>query len=319
LTGLLPSEIGALGPAIALGAAAFVLIATALVALRRHKDPFGRLDRRPDPEPAAGKLRAEKAEPGLVRFAGFLEPQDAEELSAMRLTLLRAGYRSPGAVQTFHAIQLVLALGLLGTGLAYALWAQAAGQALGLRGIVLYVLGPGVLGYVAPKLAVARRIKARREEITRGFPDALDMLLVCIEAGQSLDQAIVRVARELHAFYPSLAHEFETVAQQVKAGKDKALVLKEMGERVDLRDVSSLVTVLVQSQSFGTSVGEALRVYAGEMRDKRVMRAEEKANTLPVKMTLATMMLTIPPLLAILVGPSIYEVMRALGEGFGGR
>jgi len=105
-------------------------------------------------------------------------------------------------------------------------------------------------------------------------------MLVCVEAGQSLDQSIVRV------------------------GKDKIAVLNDMSERCGVQDVASFVTVLIQSTSFGTSIAEALRVYAGEMRDKRVMRAEEKANKLPTKMTLATMMLTVPPLLIILVGPS---------------
>ncbi|MFK7753462.1 MAG: type II secretion system F family protein, partial [Sedimentitalea sp.] len=145
---------------------------------------------------------------------------------------------------------------------------------------------------------------ARKEAITQGFPDSLDMMLVCVEAGQSLDQSIVRVARELRASYPALADEFEVVAYEMKAGKEKAVVLRDMGERCGVQDVSSFVTVLIQSAAFGTSIAEALRVYASEMRDKRVMRAEEAANKLPTKMTLATMGLTVPPLLIILVGPS---------------
>lgn len=313
------ADLGPLGPAIALGAAGFVLIATAALAWRRHKDPLDRLGRRPQGAPAAEGLRAEAGEANLARFAGFLEPQDAEELSAVRLRLTRAGYRSKGAVQAFYAVQAALALLALAVGLGYVFWLQASGRSTGPQELAFYVLLPAAAGYYAPKMLLGRRIKARQTEITQGFPDALDMMLVCIEAGQSLDQSIVRVARELQAFYPALASEFETVAHEIKAGKDKTQVLKDMAERVDLRDVTSFVTVLVQSQTFGTSVGEALRVYAGEMRDKRVMRAEERANTLPVKMTLATMMLTVPPLIALLVGPSVYEVMQSLGEGFGGR
>jgi tight adherence protein C len=139
------------------------------------------------------------------------------------------------------------------------------------------------------------------------------MLLVCVEAGQSLNQAIMRVAKELRASAPSLADEFEIVSHEMKAGKDKAAVLDDMGERCGVQDVSSFVTVLIQSQTFGTSISEALRVYAGEMRDKRVMRAEEAANKLPTKMTLTTMMLTVPPLLIILVGPSVLGIVE-LGE-----
>ncbi len=141
---------------------------------------------------------------------------------------------------------------------------------------------------------------------------SLDMMLVCVEAGQSLDQSIIRVSREIRAGYPALAEEYETVANEMKAGKDRIQVLRDMSERAGVPDVSSFVTMLIQSASFGTSIAEALRVYASEMRDKRVMRAEEKANTLPTKMTLATMMLTVPPLLIILIGPSIYGIAETL-------
>ena len=150
---------------------------------------------------------------------------------------------------------------------------------------------------------------ARQQEIQNGFPDALDMLLVCVEAGQSLDQGIIRVSKELAAGYPALAEELEIVSAEVKAGKDKTNVLRGFAERAGVADVSSFVTVMIQSQQFGTSIAEALRVYAAEMRDKRVMRAEEKANKLPTKMTLGTMMFTVPPLLIILVGPSVYDMM----------
>ena len=314
--------LGPLGPAIALGVAGLVLVALALaIALGARRDPLERLGERPEARPRAAeaRLRSESREVKLERFATFLEPQDAGELSAMRLRLLQAGFRSRDAVRSFHLIQLALALGLLILGLLYVLSLQAGGRTLGTATLVASVLGPGLVGYMAPRSFVTRRVEKRREEITNGFPDALDMMLVCIEAGQSLDQSIIRVARELHASYPALASEFETVAQQVKAGKDKTQVLHDMSERAGVRDVASFVTVLVQSQTFGTPLGEALRVYAGEMRDKRVMRAEEKANTLPVKMTLATMMLTVPPLLIILIGPSVYEIVRTLGGGGLGR
>jgi tight adherence protein C len=144
------------------------------------------------------------------------------------------------------------------------------------------------------------------------------MMLVCVEAGQSLDQSILRVSKEIRAGYPALADEFELVSQEVKAGKDRIAVLKGFAERAGVADVSSFVTVLIQSASFGTSIAEALRVYAAEMRDKRVMRAEEKANVLPTKLTLGTMLFTVPPLMIILIGPSVYGIAKTLGgSGFG--
>ena len=109
----------------------------------------------------------------------------------------------------------------------------------------------GRRGYMLPKYWITRRVEERKQEaITAGFPDALDMMLVCVEAGQSLDQAIVRVAKEIHASYPDLAEEFEIVAYEMKAGKDKDKVLRDMGTRCGVQDVSSFVTVMIQSASF---------------------------------------------------------------------
>jgi len=178
---------------------------------------------------------------------------------------------------------------------------------------ILAVLIPGFVGYYAPKYWVTRRVQMREEEIIQGFPDALDLMLVCVEAGQSLDQAIIRVDPEIRDSYPALAEEFEIIAYEMKAGKDKTKVLRDMGERVGVQDINSFVTTLIQSATFGTSIAEALRVYAGEMRDKRVMRAEEKANKLPTKLTLGTMLFCVPPLLIILIGPSVYGIAQNLG------
>ncbi|GAA6199974.1 type II secretion system F family protein [Aquicoccus sp. SU-CL01552] len=310
---LLTDQLGEFGPLIAVGILGmFMILLTLPLLLNQPEDPLKKLKR--DTE-AASKQKSKKDQlrqrgnnQKLERFATFLEPKDAEELSAMQLTLRQAGYQSKDAVRFFHFSQ--FALGILGlfAGFLYVLSLGGAGE-LSSQQLVIYVVGPGAVGYLAPKYWVTRRVATRKEEITSGFPDALDMLLVCVEAGQSLDQSIVRVAKELHASYPALADEFEIVAYEMKAGKDKDRVLRDMATRCAVQDVSSFVTVLIQSATFGTSIAEALRVYAGEMRDKRVMRAEEAANKLPTKMTLATMMLTVPPLLIILVGPSVGGIM----------
>jgi tight adherence protein C len=188
------------------------------------------------------------------------------------------------------------------------------GQILSTQDRALWILVPALAGYLFPKYWITRRVETRREEITNGFPDALDMMLTCVEAGQSLDQSILRVAKEIRPSYPSLAQEFSTVTDELKAGKDRTQVLRDLSMRAGVSDISSFVTVMIQSASFGTSIADALRVYAAEMRDKRVMRAEEKANTLPTKMTLATMILTVPPLLVILIAPSIYGIYLSLSQ-----
>ena len=274
--------------------------------MSKEADPLDKLKEQMQGK-AAGedrqRLRTAKGNKQLGKYAKLLEPKDEAEYSAIRLKLIQAGYRDKDAVRLFHLMQMILGVIFLVIGLLYYTFVIS-GENATTQQMLMYVLGPGGAGYFLPKYWITRRIDTRKEQIESGFPDSLDMMLVCVEAGRSLDQSIVRVAAELHHSYPFLADEYEIVAQEMKAGKDKIAVLNDMSERCGVQDVASFVTVLIQSTSFGTSIAEALRVYAGEMRDKRVMRAEEKANKLPTKMTLATMMLTVPPLLIILVGPS---------------
>ena len=310
----LVAQLGELGPLIAAGGLGLLLVLLALPAmLFKKKDPLDRIKEMrlgtDSTGAAAATLRRGGKDGRLDRFSQYLEPQDQAEFSAARLTLVRAGYRSKSAVQTFHFAQFALGIGGLLLGTLAVILSGGGGSA---QNSILTVLIPGCVGYYAPKYWVQRRVQNRTDEITSGFPDALDLMLVCVEAGQSLDQAIIRVAKEIRTGYPALSEEFEIVAYEMKAGKDKSRVLRDMGERVGVQDVNSFVTTLIQSATFGTSVAEALRVYASEMRDKRVMRAEEKANKLPTKLTLGTMIFCLPPLLIILIGPSIYGIAQNL-------
>ena len=314
--------LGPLGLIIVLGALGLMLVLFCVVMIMRQpEDPLNKLKRvTTAPKTSDGKqtLRHADGNQQLQKFAKFLEPEDMAELSAKQLMLRQAGYQSRDAVRIFNFAQMALGLlGLLG-GIIYINF-LGGGEGLSTQKTMMYTIGPGGIGYFLPKYWITRRVDSRKEEIERGFPDALDMMLVCVEAGQSLDQCIVRVAGELRASYKALAEEFEVVAYEMKAGKDKISVLNDMGERCGVQDVSSFVTVLNQSAAFGTSIADALRVYAGEMRDKRVMRAEEAANKLPTKMTLATMMLTVPPLLIILVGPSVHGITQLGNMGAPGQ
>lgn len=310
---ILTGALGPFGPLIAVGLLGVLLVLIAIsIMLNQKKDPLEKLKQQ-----AAGKsqedtgkarLRSGNRNQKLDRYATFLEPKDEKQLGQMRLTLMQAGYRNRDAVRYFHFAQFAFGIGFLILGVIYFILFKSGGQT-STQQTLMYILGPGIAGYMLPKYWVTKRKQKRQEEIQDGFPDSLDMMLVCVEAGQSMDQAIIRVAKEIRPSYPALSEEYEIVSLQIKAGRDKSSVLNEMGERCGVQDVSSFVTVLIQSQTFGTSIGDALRVYASEMRDKRVMRAEEKANKLPTKMTLATMMLTVPPLLIILVGPSVLGIL----------
>jgi tight adherence protein C len=316
LSRIVENFVGDLGVMALLGMVGVALIAVALpVLLIKPKDRFEKLDLRGVAEkPVEGEkraLRIANTDNRLDRYKQFLEPTDAKELDATRLKLVRAGYRNRDAVRNFHFAQFALGVGGLVVGLIYGLFFSGGS----IQAVALSVVIPGALGYMLPRYIVTKRLQSRMEEIELGFPDTLDLMLVCVEAGQSLDQAIVRVSKELRAAYPALADELEIVAYELKAGKDRATVLREFAHRVDLQDVRSFVTTLIQSTSFGSSISEAIRVYADEMRDKRVMRAEEKANKLPTKLTLGTMVFCLPPLLLILVGPAIYDILQNFSGG----
>jgi len=305
----LESALGPFGPLLALGILGmFLILLTLPILMNKRQDPLDKLRKSNDRKSnanAENQLRQAQGSNKLDKYSTFLEPQDEEEYSAIRLKLLQAGYPSKTAVRTYHFLQFALGVSFLAAGTVYALTIGNTDEQT-TNSMLMSILGPGIIGYMAPKYWVTKRQARREEEIINGFPDSLDMMLVCVEAGQSLDQSIIRVASEIRAGFPDLADEFDIVSQEMKAGKDRISVLRDMSERVGVPDVASFVTVLIQSASFGTSVADALRVFSAEMRDKRVMRAEEKANKLPTKMTLATMGLTLPPLLIILIGPSVY-------------
>lgn len=323
LNAMIVARLGEHGPLLLAGGLGLMLIVIALpVFLTRKAEPFDKLKKQTrdttpnrDRDPREGALRrASDKSDKLNRFAHFLEPKDQVQMSAARLKMLRAGYRSKNAVRMFHAMQFLLAFGALCLGLIYT-YLISLSQDLDLQKIAMFTLMPAGFGYYLPSYWVQRRLQTRQQLITEGFPDALDMMLVCVEAGQSLDQSISRVAKEIGAAYPDLAEEFEIVSQETRAGKERVTVLRDLSERVGLPDITSFVTTMIQSATFGTSIAEALRVYSAEMRDKRVMRAEEKANTLPTKLTLGTMMFTVPPLMIILIGPSIHGIVKSFAGG----
>ena len=323
LNSYLVEMLGPAGPVMVVGLLGVLLVLLTLpIFLKRTEDPLAKLKKGEEAAAASkGKVDRLRSAGGnadkLEKYSTFLEPQSQEEYSAVRLKLLQAGYRTKNAVRIYHFAQFSLGIGLLLIGVIYVFYLSTTGDPSTTQ-LIMYGMGPGFVGYYLPKYWVTKRQQTRQENIINGFPDSLDMMLVCVEAGQSLDQSIIRVARELRSGFPDLADEYDLVSYEMKAGKDKTTVLKDMAERCGVNDISSFVTVLVQSQQFGTSIAEALRVFSSEMRDKRVMRAEEKANTLPTKMTLATMMLTVPPLLIILIGPSVYEIIVMLGNGGAG-
>ena len=306
---------GPVGPFYVIAAlGALLVLIAAPIALRKPEDPMDRLDSSLEAggvERSSESLRMDRQKAQFEALAPYLEPSDEGELSALRAKLIGAGYRSPTSVRIFYLARAGLAIGLVVFGILLMTLSQ---RELDPSRLAIFCGIAGIIGYIAPTWWVSRRRKQRQTEMQNGFPDALDLMLVCVEAGQSLDQSIMRVSGEINEAHEALAEELQIVAAEMRAGKDRSQVLRDFADRSGVPDISAFVTVLVQSATFGTSVSSALRVYAAEMRDKRLMRAEEKANTLPTKLTLGTMMFTVPPLMLILIGPSLIEIVRTLSK-----
>jgi tight adherence protein C len=242
-------------------------------------------------------------------------PADQEKQSAVRRRLVRAGYYDPNAVRRFYAIRIVLAailmpLVVVGASLLF--------KNLGVLELTAIATASAGLGFYLPVLVIADKILHRKQKVTEAFPDALDLLLVCVEAGLGVDAAISRVASEMAATNPILSEQFRLVALEFQAGKGRGDALRNLAARTGVDDVKSFVTLLVHSDKLGTSIAQSLRVHASDMRAKRLVRAEEKANKLPVKVILPIAMFFLPCLLTLIFTPLIIRVVRALAPTLGG-
>ena len=250
----------------------------------------------------------------LKRFEALVTPKSQAELSATRNWLMRAGYRRPSAVRVYYAAKAGFGLGMA---LVAALFAPLVADSLPVPIVALIIVSATLLGYFLPSLWVERAIEYRRLEAELGFPDLLDMILICIEAGNGLDQAARRVAREIASVNKVLSDELGVVNDELRAGKNRAVAFRDFADRLNVPDISAFAAVLRQCDEFGVSIAETLRVYATELRHKRIMRAEEKANMMPIKLALGSIAFTIPPTMLIMAGPSMIMILRTLG-GLGG-
>ena len=168
------------------------------------------------------------------------------------------------------------------------------------------------VGFYLPPLYVRRRIKHRQRAIREGFPHALDLMQVAVQAGLGFDAALARVGEDLHTAHPSLADEFRTVVLELRAGKPRDRVLQDLARRTGVEEINSFQTVMNQSIRYGTSISDALEIYAKEMRHKRIMRAEELASQMPVKMSLVMVTFLLPTLFLIFMGPVAIRFIRVI-------
>lgn len=225
----------------------------------------------------------------------------------LRDRLRAAGFTSPLAPQLYTLIRLGLVVTLP---TAFVLGTLATGQELTF--LRLYLVGSicGAIGLLGPSLIVRIKADRRREAITNGFPDALDLILIAVEAGLGLEAALDRVAREMAASHPLVAQMLATTTLRLRAGATHEEALRQMADEAGIDEIRSFSTLLIQSDKLGTSIGATLRVYAGEMRERRRMRAEEKAHRLPVLLSIPLVVCMLPTMIGVLMLPALIRVIR---------
>jgi len=294
---------------VALGLAVNLLFWGVASALGRSLDPA----RRRLEEIAGGSARPNATVgqqiAGIIRpIERFVLPQGAERDSTQQ-RLQFAGYRSPSAVSTFYGVKLALALALL-VG-----WLVASHflHSIGTGRLVFFALAACFTGMRLPGIWLDRKVATRHKQLRNGFPDALDLLNVCVESGLGLTQALQRVADELEISHPELAAEFALVTAQMRAGVDRELALRGLATRTGLDDVRGLVSLLAQTLRFGTGISEALRVYSEDFRDRRMQRAEEAAAKIGTKLIFPLVICLFPSFFVVAIGPAAIRLMEVFG------
>jgi tight adherence protein C len=242
------------------------------------------------------------------RLGRALADRRPDDQSYWRKLLVQAGYRQANAVFVFQGYRLLLA-GLL-PGIFLFVAPHLTGWSGGSR--IAAVLALVAVGLFLPHWWLTQRIKSRAEEISDALPNALDLMVVCVEAGLGLDATIQRLAQERQFTKQALAEEFQIVSQETRTGRPRSEALLAMKDRVSLTELAPLIVVLVQAEKMGTSVGHSLRVHADSLRTKRRQRAEERAAKIPVKMVFPLVLLIFPATLFVLLGPSYIIIFKAL-------
>ncbi len=244
-------------------------------------------------------------------------PEQGWEQSLLRTRFMNAGLRNPAAPVLFFAAKTGLAIGLpLLTFLALSL-SLPPGR-LGTNALLFWLLSAAAIGYYLPNVVLKRMVAARQREVFESFPDALDLLTVCVEAGLGMDAGLARVASEIALKSAVLADELNLVGLELRAGNTKEKALRNLALRTGVEDVDALVAMLIQAERFGTSVADSLRIQSEQLRTKRRQRAEEQAAQIALKLLFPLIFFIFPSLLVVLMGPAFIQIYRVLLPSMGG-
>lgn len=265
------------------------------------------------PTPSARPEAPSLLDPVLRSIGAVAKPTNEEELEGIRERLSHAGYRREQALITFTAVKVVLAL--VGAGVATYLNAV---RPAAFDRAALYTIVAMMVGFYAPNVWLRGRIQERKVALTRGLPDALDLLVTCVEAGLGLDVAINRVASETRPSAPLLAAELMQTALELRAGLTRSESSRRLAKRTGVDELKYLSSVLVQTEMFGTSIAKSLRVMAEGMRVRRMQNAEKRAATVAVKMTIPLVVCILPSLFLIVLGPAMINIVQNMLPAIGG-
>lgn len=243
----------------------------------------------------------------LVRYS---MDEEKWQSSPLRVRFLNAGYRGDLIVLVYFGGKTLLALVLPAVYLllALVLGSQSSGTTIGFIAVAL-----AAVGYYLPNAILRLKIRHRQRELFESFPDALDLIRVCVSAGLGLDAAIARVGQELRLKSQVLAEEFRLLSLELRAGATRAQALRNLAMRTGVDDINALVAMLIQAERFGTNVSDSLRVHAEALRSKRQFRAQEAAGKIPVKLTIPMALCILPALFIVIVGPAALSILRTLG------
>lgn len=267
----------------------------------------------------AKALRDEEMAKGWNRLADIVEKAGVSlvdtKSDALRAKLIQAGYSSPSAPRVFTLIRLLLLFGLPAVFITLMLGGE---QPPSIVKLYFVGLGTAALGMYLPNLFISAKADRRREAIVNGFPDCLDLMLVCVEAGLGLEAAFDRVGREMQHSHPLIAQILLVVTLELRAGASREEALRGMATRVQVDEIRAFATLLIQSDKLGSSIGATLRVYANEMREKRRLRAEEKAHRLPVLLAIPLVTCMLPVMIGVLMLPAAIKVVREVAPAMTG-
>jgi tight adherence protein C len=261
----------------------------------------------------AGSLRSSANEGAWAKLVDRIEKSglslvDSKD-SQLRKRLVSAGFTSPYAPRVYTLVRLLMVIGLPVVILTLR-WAS--GSSSGLMGLYFQAMIAALAGLYLPALFVRAKADRRQRELINGFPDALDLMLVCVEAGQGLEAAFNRVGQEMVQSHPLIAEQLSTTVLELRAGRSREDALRRMADRAEVDEIRAFATLLIQSSKLGSSIAQTLRIYAAEMREKRRMRAEEKAHRLPVLLSIPLVACMLPVMIGVLMLPAVIRVLRTL-------